>query len=452
MSQDKLDQFFRDKFSSTDPVLPSEGDWASAKALLDLEKKDDDRPLLWWLLLLSIVNLILVFVIDVPERSSNIPKTENVEQKPMANESFTSTAVEEGEDVPNSNITSGQASVTKGEISDAAAVAENTDRIESGTESDLVVKNLSSTRADAKDEKIQPTPTKATSRDQTNVDDVAISKPLDGQVGVLDDNAQKQTEPEGNETRELVENEQRANRENLLESLAILDTRSSILAHRYDLRRPQPNGSQPLMDRPKFRQTKLGWSGTLLLNPGSQTSDPVQGVRFGFLAEYYFAKNWLVGSRPSIQVNLNETGFSKFEVQTSFSFSAVNETYGLQASSLQFISLPIYLAWTAEKHTIELGGGVDWLIAARGQVQQVQIENKNVETLSALGNGWIDTDQMAQFSSKLFFGYKFAISYRLKAGMTLFYNPTNLYPGFDGRQFQHNRKWYMGIQANYYLN
>ncbi len=71
MSQDKLDQFFRDKLSSTEPAMPSEADWASAKAMLNLEEKDDDRPLLLWLLFLGLITLVLIFSIDYKCRYGN---------------------------------------------------------------------------------------------------------------------------------------------------------------------------------------------------------------------------------------------------------------------------------------------------------------------------------------------------------------------------------------------
>ena len=450
MNQDKLDQFFRDKLANSKPVMPSEADWASAKAMLNLEK-EDDRPLLWWLLFLGLINLILVFSIDSIENVQSKSNLQPIEKQEMASES--PIIIDEG---LNDNFADKEelSKSTEGEraaLEEAKVTSEKLPQLKKTEENNVVGSEAAKLVTISSSIENKSPLVRLDSEQDISEDGIVLTSPLPETVTEHDREVHEEKHELIDPTK-VINDHPRMDARFVTEDLVMLDTRTADLAHFYGLEKPQPKGMGSLFDRPKFRQTKYGWSGTLLLNPGSQAGDPVQGIRFGFLAEHYLAKNWLVGTRPSMQITFNETGFSKFEVQTTFSFSAVNETYGLQASSLQFISLPIYLAWTSKKHTIEMGGGVDWLVSARGQVQQVSIENDGVETLNALANGWIDTDQMEQFSSRLFLGYKFAINYRLKAGMTLFYNPTDIYPGFEGRQFQHGRKWYMGMQANYYLN
>ena len=135
-----------------------------------------------------------------------------------------------------------------------------------------------------------------------------------------------------------------------------------------------------------------------------------------------------------------------------YGFSASKTTYGLKANNLQFFSLPVYLGAEFKSHTLELGMSIDLLLAARGQLQQIAVEDRSVVNLQNLNSGWIDTQHMEKLSTNLFFGYKNSLTNRLKTGVTIFYNPTKIYPGLPNNQNQIiNSKWYLGWQANYYI-
>jgi hypothetical protein len=222
-----------------------------------------------------------------------------------------------------------------------------------------------------------------------------------------------------------------------------------FLAYHYAL---SVQKSELKITREKFDRRRYAWSGTLLLNPANTSGSTVQGLLLGFTYERYLRPHWFLGTKPSLQLQTNQNGFSKFEQVTSYSFSAINTTYGLQADNLQFFSAPIYLAAETGRHTLELGVSLDLLLGARGKLQQISVEDQSVSTIENLGSGWIEIADMRKLSTNLFLGYKTSINPRLKTGITFFYNPAKLYPGLPNNLPQvTNTKWYLGWQANYYV-
>jgi hypothetical protein len=214
----------------------------------------------------------------------------------------------------------------------------------------------------------------------------------------------------------------------------------------------QPEDEVPIFREKPIKRRRMGWSGTLLINPAYSHPSPVHGLTLGFVYEQYLKKNWLIGMRPSIHLRNNEGGFTKFEQVTTFGFSANSKTFGLKADNLQFVSAPLYLAGEFGKHTFETGISIDLLLGARGQLQEVAIEDQAITNLRSLDSGWIKTDDMKRFSANFFLGYQNAINSRMKTGVTFFYNPANLYPGLPNEKNQATfARWYLGWQAVYYV-
>ena len=196
----------------------------------------------------------------------------------------------------------------------------------------------------------------------------------------------------------------------------------------------------------------IGWTGTLMINPAIDGGSEVQGIQLGGVVEYPMSRQWVIGSRPHFHLTVNESGFSKFDEQISFGFGSETTTYGLRAKSLQFVSLPVYVGWKSSKHQIEMGGGVDILLAARGQLQEIDVHTSQIRPLLELRSGWIETKEMQALSLNLFAGYKLKLSDKLFSGFSVFYNPSQIYPGFPNNLPQnYQRKWHFGLQTNYYF-
>ncbi len=241
----------------------------------------------------------------------------------------------------------------------------------------------------------------------------------------------------------------------VVESLSQLDLLGlpSQVTHRYVLPAPtdQPYRAGDVLAAARHKEVRIGWSGSMLLSPAAVGS-PVQGAQFGFAAEYYLDKKWYLATRPSVQMLVNANGFSKFRQSTVFGFSATQEVYGLRANSLQFISIPVYLGHRFGQHQLELGMTADWLVAARGRLQQLDLEQDQLVILQELSAGWIPTDEMRQLVFSSFLGYKYAVTTRLSTGMVLFFRPGRIYPGQPGLgSSTTDVRWYMGLQATYYL-
>ncbi|MCB0665593.1 MAG: hypothetical protein KDC80_07210 [Saprospiraceae bacterium] len=252
------------------------------------------------------------------------------------------------------------------------------------------------------------------------------------------------------ETQRLILTAENQRNSRGLEMVPFISTRSFALIQSREI---SPGGGKYLLDENfRFKRNRIAWSASLLLDPAFSSTSPARGLIVGITYEKYLATHWLIGARPSIQLRSGEGGFSKFEQFTTYGFSASNTTYGLKASNLQFFSVPIYFAAEFKKHSLEMGASVDILLSARGQLHQVAVEDGSISNIQSLDEGWISTDHMQKISTNLFMGYKNLLSSRLKTGVTLFYNPTKIYPGLPNSQNQQlNSSWYLGWQVLYYI-
>ncbi len=221
---------------------------------------------------------------------------------------------------------------------------------------------------------------------------------------------------------------------------------------------PQANdfrwaGQTTAVQHEKMSHTIWGWTGTLFVNPAlAQQATPLQGLMLGATIERAWGSHVAAGIRPSLQIRGDEGGFSQFQQVTTFGFAAQQQTYGVRAQQLQFISLPVYLALGSGRHSIELGMSFNLLLAARGTVQRVEISGQRVLPTDDLVNGWIETDQMRRFSTHALVGYRYMISANLRAGITTFFAPGPIYPGLPNHQSQRlHAQWYPGWQLTYLL-
>lgn len=252
------------------------------------------------------------------------------------------------------------------------------------------------------------------------------------------------------ETQRLILTAENQRNRRGLERIPFISTRIFTLVQSREI---SPGGSKYLLDENlRFKRNRIAWSASLLLDPAFSSTSPARGLIVGITYEKYLATHWLIGARPSIQLRSGEGGFSKFEQFTTYGFSASNTTYGLKASNLQFFSVPVYFAAEFKRHSLEMGASVDILLAARGQLHQVAVEDRSVSNIQSLDAGWINTDHMQKICTNLFVGYKNSLSSRLKTGVTLFYNPIKIYPGLPNSQNQQiNSSWYLGWQVFYYI-
>ncbi len=409
MDDHKLDQFFRDRLLHSDKS-PSGAEWEAMRAMLHEDKRR--KPVFWWIAGSSIVFILVALVFtwhhsDVDDESiepgqSEKQKTEKVEKK--STDSYT---LEGEKTIHEKNAefsTQNSSNSIEEKTSKAVAIVPNTDQVH-----DVPVTLVADQNRDV--------------------------------VKVIDtDSLQPASQDHADQPAWMRQAEQTE----CIPSLAmyIVDEPGRLL--------PLPYREEKLFTTPKKLPLRYAWSGMLMINPTPEQS-PLQGMQLGFNVEKPINDHWYVGASPSFHMRVNEQGFSKFESFTSFGFSAREETYGLQANSLQFLRTPIYLGRSFQRHHMELGLAIDLLLGARGTLREVAVVDQEVQIVESLNSGWIETGDMKNVSAELFLGYKYQVNPYLKTGVSVFINPGKLYPGLPDNRGQLYRKWYMGMQVIYYV-
>ena len=188
-----------------------------------------------------------------------------------------------------------------------------------------------------------------------------------------------------------------------------------------------------------------------MLRP-SQGQSPVRGFIIGAALDRFLNRKWFVGIRPALHLKFNEPGFAKFQHNISYSFESTNTTFGLEANSLQFARMPINVGYAKEGHEVRMGIALEYLLAARGNLHEVEVEGNLVNVVKTLSSGWIETGGMKKFNAQISAGYKYAFNRQMHLGIDIYYQPTRIFPGLPSQQsISGERRLYLGLSALYYL-
>lgn len=412
MQKNELDRFFRDKLVHGESPVFNPAHWEDVKKQLTNEKKD--RKAFYWILASGIL-VILILISYLYLSNQKVTPKEFPTSTPGENQKFDRVQLD---DTKNNSALDKHVDDSK-----ASANKHNTENILDIDENPELRKN-------------------------SYLDKNKIIK--SSELTFVENKVKKQPLLSLNELTELdlVDSELAGDKE--VQLFSVVPIRNFSLNYQWTIR---PEKEFVLMDEDKrYRRTRIAWSGSLLIDPAFSSETPVRGMIVGITYEKYLRENWFLGAKPSLQLRSGEEGFSKFEQVTTYGFSSSSTTYGLKANNLQFLSIPLYLGAEFKRHTYEAGISLDFLLAARGQLQQVSVENQSVINLQSFNSGWINTDHMQKVSTNLFFGYKNSITNQLKTGLTIFFNPIKIYPGLPNQLNQSiNSKWYLGWQATYYI-
>ncbi|NND06589.1 MAG: hypothetical protein HKN87_09430 [Saprospiraceae bacterium] len=201
----------------------------------------------------------------------------------------------------------------------------------------------------------------------------------------------------------------------------------------------------------RSRKSRVGVFGSIVLRPSTGES-PVRGIILGADANRFISPSWFIGIRPSMHLSFNEPGFTKFEHHVSYSFESMNTTYGLHARILQLVRLPVFLGYEGNRHQLRLGLALEYLLGARGNLQEIAVEDDGIRVIKDLSSGWIETGAMKKFNTQIYGGYSFAFNSKVHFGFDIQYRPTEIFPQLSNPQsLAAGSRWYMGLTALFNL-
>jgi hypothetical protein len=424
MNSNGLDRLFRNGLDSGGPVPFDPEHWEGARILLESDKAKRKRDRLWFLLLILVVGLmnagLVYFSNSGIQEMEALPVPQETYERAMAGNTPPKI-------VPLEIETEIKESLSHLTSKDSSSFEKNQNKTKrSGQALGLVEPNK---KVPAETVYAQVNTNETGMESDKGIASGQEVRTPGYQIPILE-------EPEGMEGNPVFVN--------------ALESRKMHLE--MPVRDEHPGLQGPLFKKHTKPITRFGWTAALLVQPTMQGTAPVQGVEFGFAAEYFFKKKWFAGVAPQAQWRINETGFSKFQELTTFSFSSENQIFGLKANSLQVVNVPFYVGWTNNKNILEAGATVNWLISARGQLQQIDIEGTEVSPLNKFSNGWIETSDMKKLTSSLFTSYKFKINQRMYTGFRIHYQLGRWYPGLPNRLDQSTtRRFTLAWQGIYYI-
>ena len=155
--------------------------------------------------------------------------------------------------------------------------------------------------------------------------------------------------------------------------------------------------------------------------------------------------------------------YSKIRQDAIYDFGFSEEIYGMQAQSAHFISFPLSLLWMKNKHGVELGMDLNYLLGVQGNVQQITLDNfvdnsdltrsaKVSGVVESISTGWLDMTPYSEFTPRLFLGYQRTVNRGFNVGLRAYYQPSSILtaPPEDLEQPGH-AELFIGLQAKFII-
>jgi len=113
-------------------------------------------------------------------------------------------------------------------------------------------------------------------------------------------------------------------------------------------------------------------------------------------------------------------------LQRTYGFGVTENAFELRANSLNYVDVNFGATYTLARHQLHAGAGATYLVGARGQLEQAQKAEAEVDygPVSAISEGWIATEGLSQWLFRAQAGYAFEIFPNLQLGGRVQYSFT----------------------------
>ncbi len=468
MEKDKLDEFFNQKLPGRS-FEPTEEYWKQAEALIEAqEKKRRNWKFLWWGLGIF---LLLGFAITWKWSSNQLAiesKTKTTDEVLTESTPSISTEVENKETnntlttkeelktIKNgTNLNASEPDTKKGETFSAQAKktktnATSNDQIISSKKSKTIINNQSKGSEDPSIGKPQAGITNDQSKQGENP---AAGK---SQVGITYNN--NQTSPKKMVNNDVVVNNEKntikdptidlsksekekeltsvnktadvTKEENtsnafLMKPLNLSSLPFSMDELKRELNTGTPEAYKSEYPKPRRRQFNMGVQGGVSLFPAKGNEKILNGWESGLTAQYQLTKNWLIGADVLYLRNRGTFNQSDVEIaELNYSFGSKKTTYNFERTSLSTLEVPLYAQYKIDKHRLEAGLSLNFLLGVRGAIEKTETlfpwERSNIEipTQSIVTEEkWVSKDGFKKFYPALVLGYRFEMTKRFDIGM-----------------------------------
>jgi hypothetical protein len=98
-------------------------------------------------------------------------------------------------------------------------------------------------------------------------------------------------------------------------------------------------------------------------------------------------------------------------LQRNYGFGVTENAFELRANSLHYVDVNVGATYTLARHQLHAGAGATYLVGARGQLEQAQKAEAEVDygPVSAISEGWIATEGLSRWLFRAQAGYAFEI-------------------------------------------
>lgn len=214
---------------------------------------------------------------------------------------------------------------------------------------------------------------------------------------------------------------------------------------------------------PNIQRFKMGFYLEGLMNPIHSDQASFAGFKLGLIGRYQMTSKLYLEFGPGYHQYKGLKMYSKLRQDAIYDFGLSTEIYGMQAQTAHFISLPISFLWSPQKHGIELGVDLNYLLGVQGLVQQVTLENvvneidltrtaRVAQVVESISSGWLDMTPFGELNPRFMLGYQYKVNRGFNVGFRGYYQPKSILtvPPAELETPSH-AKLFIGLQAKFII-
>jgi hypothetical protein len=206
-----------------------------------------------------------------------------------------------------------------------------------------------------------------------------------------------------------------------VEDLAFLDLRQVLVYG--DFTRPLKPG-EAAAEFDKQSPFLIGITAAQLFQPNAKSGEKaILGYQAGLLLQYRLKGPWHLGTGLLYKYRTGTFDASKSAIGRNYRFGLETDTFVLRPSSLHYISIPLQLLWQKNRHILESGLVLDYLLGVRGEKGQYQrlVEPFVHRAFVAEEKGWLVEKGYKKFTTAAQLGYRYRVNKQLSFGISANY-------------------------------
>jgi len=382
MMMEPMDELFKKKLEDRNLVF-NEGHWEAAQQLLD-DRDSRGAAIWWWRFGLTAIAFAMIVVFLLPF---------DTEQPPIEEKTHTASRTLQGGKAEQAVPQATSPVMGEQQVRERPAPLDRGSEISNPSDapSSITSKRKAVAASNRSATKVGPT-SENRATDSVQGSEVNPSSPIDASPS--DDTA-----PPIAQDDQGAENPERA-------LIAGFDQIPRLV---FQVEGQEGRGSANMPER--CWPVKNRWAVHTIIGGSLPAQDNQPGALLGLGVNWSGRGGWGIYAEGLYRIRQLSNLPTQMSLQRSYGFGVSESVFELQANSLHYADVNAGANYEFNRHRLHAGGGVSYLIGARGQLEQAQKGEEALDYSSAfaVSEGWISQEGLSRWLLRAHAGYEFEL-------------------------------------------